>query len=142
MAFNAYTGSPAAAVVPNSTVPDRSKSFARSEVFPRATQALSRSAAFPRAQQAPQRPKRQKVSGPGVRRRGSRPTAPQTPTTPPMPPSLSRPAMMPESRLSPEGGIPDIGQAAAMGRVPGVGQPGVMNRFGGSPRRKGPLYGA
>ena len=129
MAFNAYTGSPAAAAVPNSTVPDRSPSF-RSSVSGFGTS------------QAPQRPKRQKVSGPGVRRRGSRPTAPQTPTTPPMPPSLSRPAMMPESRLSPEGGIPDIGEAFAMGRVPGVGQPGVMNRFGGSPRRKGPLYGA
>jgi hypothetical protein len=132
MAFNPYTGSPAAAAAPPATMPDRSPSF-RSSV-----------SGFG-ASQAPQRPKRQKVSGPGVRRRGSRPTAPQTPTTPPMPPSLSRPAMMPQSRLSPEGGIPgvqDIGQAAAMGRVPGVGQPGVMNRFGGSPRRKGPLYGA
>ena len=129
MAFNPYTGSPAAAAVPNSTVPDRSPSF-RSSV-----------SGFGDSQAA-QRPKRQKVSGPGVRRRGSRPTAPQPPTTPPMPPSLSRPAMMPQSRLSPEGGIPDIGEAFAMGRVPGVGQPGVMNRFGGSPRRKGPLYGA
>lgn len=129
MAFNPYTGSPAAAAAPPATMPDRSPSFRPS---------VSR----PGVPQTPQRPKRQKVSGPGVRRRGSRPTAPQTPTTPPMPPSLSRPAMMPQSRLSQEGGIPDIGQAAAMGRVPGVGQPGVMNRFGGSPRRKGPLYGA
>lgn len=127
MAFNPYIGSPAAS----------------------ATQ-MGAPANLPMAQNRPatqrgpttgprRRPRGTGRGGPGVRRRGT------SPPQPPMPNTLSRPAPIPESRLSPEGGIPgmeDIGQAAAMGRFPGVGQPGAMNRLGApsSVRRKGRMY--
>ena len=130
MAFNAYTGSTGSMPTPLTSPRD-----------PSGQRGSSRTLSFTGGLDQAGTPTRRKLpkrgSGPGVRRRGTPP--------PPIAASLSPPAMMPQSRLSPEGGIPgveDIGQAAAMGRVPGVGQPGVMGRLGASPRRKGQTYRA
>lgn len=114
MAFNAYTGSTGGMPTPLTSPRD-----------PSGQRGSSRTLSFTGGLDQVGAPTRRKTpkrgSGPGVRRRGLMP--------PPLSDNLSAPAPMPQSSLSPEGGLPglqDVGAAAALGRYPGVGQPGAM----------------
>jgi len=112
MAFNAYTGSTGAPQAPLTSPRDPSGR-------PGSSKTLSFAGGLDQPR-APRRRTSKRGGPPGVRRRGP---------TPPMSANLSIPAPLPQSSLSPEGGLPglqDFGAAAAVGRYPGIGEPGAM----------------
>lgn len=128
MAFNAYTGGPASAAVPQAPAagtPSKAKGSS-----PSFTGGLPMPAGAAGKKSRPaQRRKAGSSQTPGMARRG-----PQSP--------FPTEAPLPTSSLAPEAGVPgvsDIGLAASMSRYPGVGPPGATNNM---PRRKRDIYGA